>query len=151
MGSGQSRIGQALRGLLLLMVFFCPAPAFAHTLYVFAQRIEGGTIYGRAYFPGDIAAQKSDIIVSDASGRELGRTTTDDNGNFTFTAQSRIDHYLVAETDGHSSRPYIVHASALPDNLTADISAGDGGSPAASQAMDPPKCAGCVGGQRGRT
>jgi len=104
-------------------------------LYVFAQRIEGPIIHGRAYFPGDVPAQKSDIIARDASGRELGRTTTDDNGDFTFTARKRVDHYLVAETtDGHISRPFIVHASALPDSLAAEVPPSNGGSPLASQA-----------------
>ena len=66
----------------------------------------------------------SDVIVRDASGRELGRTTTDDKGKFTFTAREHVDHYLVAETpDGHVG-PYIVHASELPDSLPANASDG---------------------------
>ena len=93
MGSGWSRVGQALGGLLVLTLFLlCPASAFAHKLYVFAQ-VEGTTIQGRAYFPGDVPAQKSDVIARDPSGRELGRTTTDDDGKFTFTAREHVDHF----------------------------------------------------------
>ena len=37
MGSGWSRVGQAAGSLLVLMLLLlCPAPAFAHKLYVFA-------------------------------------------------------------------------------------------------------------------
>ena len=44
-------------------------------------------------------------------------------GTSRFTACERVDYYLVAETpDGHS-RPHIVHAEELPDNLPADVPA----------------------------
>ena len=121
MGSGRSRVGQTAGSLLVLtLLLLCPAPVFAHTLYVFAQ-VKGTTIQGRAYFPGDVPALKSDVIARDASGRELGRTTTDDGGKFTLMVGEHVDYYLVAETpDGHSSRPYIVHASELPGSLPAD-------------------------------
>ena len=137
MDSRGSGIGQGARGFLLLLLLLRPAPAFAHTLYVFVQRIGDATIHGRAYFPGDVPARKSDVIARDASGRELGRTTTDDEGNFTFAARQRVDHYLAAETsDGHSSRPYIVRASMLPDSLPARVPAAGGGSQIASPAAD---------------
>jgi nickel transport protein len=136
MGRTWSEIGRAAGNLSALMLFLlCPAPAFAHTLNVFVQRIEGAAIHGRAYFPDDVPAQNSDVIAHDASGSELCRTTTDENGNFTLTAGKRVDHYLVAETsDGHSSRPYIVHATALPDSLPKDLPAGGGGSQVTSPA-----------------
>ncbi len=137
MGSGGANRVHAVGSLLVLtLFFFCPAPAFAHKLYVFAPSITGATIHGRAYFPGDVPAQKIDVIVRDPAGGELGRTTTDDEGNFTFTAGKRVDHYLVAETpDGHSGQ-YIVRAAALPDSLPADVPAGSGGSQVASPATD---------------
>jgi nickel transport protein len=87
-------------------------------LYVFAQR-EGTTIRGRAYFPGDVPARKSDVIARDASGRELGRTTTDDEGKFALAAREPVDYYLTAETpDGHGGQ-YVVHAAESPGSLPA--------------------------------
>lgn len=117
-GSG---VGQASGSLLVLTLFLlCPETVFAHRLYVFA-RLEGATILGRAYFPGDVPAQHIDVIVRDPSGGELGRTTTDDNGNFLFAARKRVDHCLTAETpDGHAGQ-YTVRAAALPDSLAADV------------------------------
>ncbi|MGO9112835.1 MAG: hypothetical protein ACLP9L_26685 [Thermoguttaceae bacterium] len=136
MGSGWSRIAQAVGRLLVLTWFLLsPASAFAHKLYVFA-RLEGTTIHGRAYFPGDVPARKSDVIARDASGRELGRTTTDDEGKFTFTAREHVDYYLVAQTpDGHGGQ-YIVHASELPDSLPTDAPKAGSGSHVASPATE---------------
>ncbi len=110
MGSGWSKVGQAAGSLVVLMLLLlCPAPAFAHKLYVVADSIEGATIHGRAYFQGDVPAQHSDVIVRDATGRELGRTKTDDKGKFTFTAREHVDHCLVAETpDGHTAQHVVL-------------------------------------------
>ncbi len=104
MASYWSKVGQALGGSMVLTLFLlCPAPALAHKLYVFAQ-VEGNAIQGRAYFPGDVPAQESVVIARDPSGRELGRTTTDDEGKFTFPPREHVDYCLTAETpDGHSA------------------------------------------------
>ena len=121
MDSGCSQVARCVMCSLVLMLFLLgPAPALAHKLNVFAVA-KGAAIEGRAYFPGDVPARKIDVVVHDPSGGELGRTTTDDDGNFRFTARKRVDHYLVAETpDGHSGQ-HIVHAEELPDNLPADV------------------------------
>ena len=150
MDSDWSRVVQAVGSLLALMLLLlCPAPAFAHKLNVFALA-KGAMIEGRAYFPGDVPARKIDVIVRDPSGGELGRTTTDDDGNFTFTARKHVDHYLLAETpDGHSGQ-YIVHASELPDSLPADVPTAGGGSQVASPATDHAG-AGRISGQGERT
>ena len=153
MDSGGARVGRVTGSLsVLMLLLLCHATASAHTLYVFVQRIDGAAIHGRAYFPGDVPAQNSDVIARDASGRELGRTTTDDNGSFTFTARNRVDHYLVAETsDGHSSRPYRVPASLLPDSLAAAVPSGDGGPQVASQVKRHSRRAGILSRQGERT
>src|SRR5208283_4576448 len=90
--------------LVLTLLFLCPTPAFAHKLYVFAQ-VNGTMVQGRAYFPGDVPAQNCVVTSRDASGRELGRTMTDENGKFTLTPREHTDHYLLAVTpDGHSGQ-----------------------------------------------
>ncbi len=136
MGSGQSSLVRFAGSLPALMLFLlCPAPAFAHKLNVFALA-KGATIEGRAYFTGDVPARKIDVIVRDPAGGELGRTTTDDDGKFTFTARKRVDHCLLAETaDGHSGQ-YIVPASELPDSLPADVPATGDGSQVESPTTD---------------
>jgi len=118
MGSDSSRFAKIARRLpVLVLLFLCPAPAFAHTLNFFIESIEGATIHGRAYFPNDVPAQHSDVIARDASGRELGRTTTDDQGKFTLAAREHVDLYLTVVTpDGHVCT-HPIHASDLPESL----------------------------------
>ena len=105
--------GRSMVKYVLPLMLLAPAPALAHTLYLFAQvRV---TIVGRAYFPGNVAARQTDVIARDSSGRELGRTKTDDEGNFTLQADVRTDYHLTAETaDGHSAT-LVVSAAEFPD------------------------------------
>jgi nickel transport protein len=136
MDSRWSKARQAAGGLLgLTLLLLCPAPALAHKLYVFAQ-VEGNAIQGRAYFPGDVPAQESQITARDPSGRELGRTTTDAEGKFTFTIDEHVDYCLTAETpDGHAAT-YVVHAEELPDSLPRNLATADSGAQTASPATD---------------
>ncbi len=128
-----SKVGQAVCGSMVLTLFLlCPVPALAHKLYVFAQ-VEGNSIQGRAYFPGDVPAQESVVIARDPSGRELGRTTTDNEGKFTFPAREHVDYCLTAETpDGHRAT-YTVRAAELPDNLPGSASTTASGAEVVSQ------------------
>jgi nickel transport protein len=85
-------------------------------LNLFAQG-RGTRISGRVYFSGDIAARQVDVLARNASGRELDRTKTDDDGRFTITARARVDYFLTAETiDGHSAT-YLLSAAELSDGL----------------------------------
>jgi nickel transport protein len=124
-----------LRKLMLLaLCVLRPTPAFAHKLYVFAL-VKGTTIAGRAYFPGDVPAANADVIVRDPAGKVLGRSKTDEKGEFTYTPRERVDHNLSAETlDGHEGR-YTVHAPELPGGLPGDSPTSAGGAQAGSPAM----------------
>src|SRR2546427_119073 len=96
---------------LVTLLLLVPAPALAHELKVFAH-VRGATIVGRAYFSDDDAARQAEVIARDPSGRELGRTKTDDEGNFTLPARLKVDYHLTAETaDGHASKPFVVSAA----------------------------------------
>jgi nickel transport protein len=89
--------------LLVACLILAPAPAHAHKLNLFAQ-VDGVTIAGRAYFPGDIAARQVEVIARDAAGGELGRAKTDDTGHFMLSAPIKTDYHLTAETaDGHAA------------------------------------------------
>ncbi len=128
MGSYGSRFAQIARRLsVLVLLFLCPAPALAHKLNFFIDGIEGATIHGHAYFPDDVPARHSDVIARDASGRELGRTTTDDRGEFALAVREHVDIYLtVATPDGHVCT-HTIHASDLPEGLpmNAPVTAND--------------------------
>ena len=77
------------------------------------------------------------VTENDPSGRELGRTTTDDKGKFAFTAREHVNHCLVVKTpDGHSSDPHVIKASLLPDSLPAGVASDGNGPHVAAQATD---------------
>ena len=62
--------------------------AMAHKVTVFAW-VEGDTVLGEAKFSGGRKAQNSDIIVQDMNGKELLRTKTDTNGEFSFPVPAK--------------------------------------------------------------
>jgi nickel transport protein len=102
--------------LALAAVAFLAAPAAAHKLFVFASA-EGATIHGKAYFQGNTPARGLAVTAFDPQGAELARTTTDDQGEFTLTAEFRCDHRLVVETlDGHGAE-FPLRAEQLPADL----------------------------------
>lgn len=93
-------------------------PGFAHSLYVFATA-EGEIISGYAYSRGGDRIRQQPIVIQAPDGAVLGETTTDDNGEFSFTATQRIDHVVVLETaDGHRAT-FTVPADELPETLAA--------------------------------
>lgn len=126
------------RGLILsclagmaTAILLWSVPAQAHKIRVFAAA-EGPIITGYAYFPGGgrIAGGRIDILGPD--GGTLGQVTTDARGEFSFQAQSRIDHLLVLDAgQGHVAR-FLVEAEELPESLP-----GGGGSREA-QTPSPP-------------
>jgi len=107
-------IGRSFVALALIVAL--AAPAAAHKLIVFASA-EGATIHGKAYFLGGAPAQGLAVTAFDPQGAELARTTTDDQGEFTLTANFRCDYRLVVETlDGHGAE-FPLQAEQLPADL----------------------------------
>jgi nickel transport protein len=99
------------------------SPAWSHTLYVLAH-VEGTTIQGRAYFRGNSPAQNVQVIARNPAGKELGRTTTNEQGAFSLSARVRCDHKLLVDTgDGHGAER-TVRAEELPASLPAGDSVG---------------------------
>lgn len=107
--------------------------AWAHKLKTFATA-EGTSLVGYAYFsPGGRPRQVA-VTVTDADGRLLATTTTDDQGYFRIEAEHRVDHRITVDGgDGHVAT-YTVTASELPDTLPA----GDGPSAALISAVEAP-------------
>ncbi len=122
---------------LLVCLLLLPAPAFAHKLNVYAQ-VQGTMIVGRVYFSGDAPAKQAEVMVRDPSGRELGRTKTDADGNFTLPARVKVEHRISAETpDGHAAS-YPLSAAELPDGLAVDTPLSAAQPQAAGKETSPP-------------
>jgi nickel transport protein len=112
------RTAGRLGALAAAVVLLCQPAAYAHSMRVFAD-VAGRTITGNAYMSGGGNPRDAQVIVLGPGGRELGRTRTDDKGNFRFDAAVRCDHTFVIDSgDGHRAE-CIVRASELPADLPA--------------------------------
>ncbi|MGA2035339.1 MAG: hypothetical protein ABSG68_24080 [Thermoguttaceae bacterium] len=129
------------------LLVLSPAVASAHKLNVFASAT-GATIHGRAYFSDGSPARNVEVIDLDPAGREILRTTTDQQGNFQIQARSRCDHRLLVQTaDGHGGE-YKLPAAELPQ----DLPLWNGAAPAApvsTPAQPPPAAEGSLAEQIG--
>ncbi len=120
-------VARTLQAFAVLFCLLCETASFAHSLHVHAT-VKGNTIRGEVYSPGRVPARQARVVVSDPQDEKLGETTTDDKGVFTYQAQFRCDHRLMASTgEGHAAE-CVVTAAELPDDLPTR----DGTSSAAS-------------------
>jgi nickel transport protein len=110
----------ALRLVILLALMascLCLAvPASAHKVNVFAY-VEKGEIVGEGYFSDGTKAQLSSVIVEDASGKELAKTTTGKDGGFRLPlpkAAPPLTVYLFA-SEGHENTYTLSAADIDPD------------------------------------
>jgi nickel transport protein len=69
--------------LPLLMALALAGPAEAHRLKVFAT-VEGTQAKGYAFFIGGGRAEQTPWVAKDATGSQIARGTTDDEGRFAF-------------------------------------------------------------------
>ena len=105
-----------VKTLIFVTVLAAACPASAHKIKLFAT-VENQTITGYGYFPGGGKYRNGMVTVSGPEGLALGEVTTDDNGEFSFTAQYKCDHtFSIETTDGHAAQ-YTVKADELPDTL----------------------------------
>jgi nickel transport protein len=108
-----------LSALLALMVScLCLAVrAEAHKVNVFAY-VEKGEIAGEGYFSDGTKAQLSSVIIKDASGKELAKTTTGKDGSFRLPlpkADPPLTVYLFA-SEGHENTYTLKAADISPDS-----------------------------------
>jgi len=66
-----------------IFLFLMNGSALAHKVTVFAW-VEGDTVFGESKFSGGRKAQGAEVIVWDMEGKELLRTQTDEEGDFSF-------------------------------------------------------------------
>ncbi|MBF0481399.1 MAG: hypothetical protein HQK81_13395 [Desulfovibrionaceae bacterium] len=102
-----------LAALMALMIscLCLAAPASAHKVNVFAY-VEKDEIAGEGYFSDGHKARSSTVIVKDASGNELAKTTTAKDGTFRLPlpkADPPLTVYLFA-SEGHENT-YVLKAS----------------------------------------
>ena len=111
--------GMIKRGLLVLVTLFSfnSIPVFAHNIvggvYAIGDQIEGEVGFSN----GDMAAQGTEIKVSDKQGNLLGVVETDSEGLFVFTAQQRIDHQFFANLSSGHVLELVLPADELPESL----------------------------------
>jgi nickel transport protein len=123
-GCRRGRLG----ALLVAALCLAASPALAHKLKVFATAV-GARIDGEAYFVGGTPAVGARVIV-EAPGQPPVTLGTDADGRFSFTAQARVDHVIIADSgDGHTAR-FRIAADTLPESLPA--AAAGGGAPMAA-------------------
>ncbi len=104
-------------GGVLLALALSAGPALAHKVRVFAAA-EGDAITGYAYLSGGARAKGARVSIQGPDGAVWGETVTDDNGEFRFIANSRIDHRIVIDAgEGHGAE-FTVKAEELPETLT---------------------------------
>lgn len=88
----------------------------AHKIKMFASA-EGEVITGYMYYTTGGKPKNVTILVQDTGGNPLGEVTTNEEGEFTFTAETRQDYVFVLElSDGHKTS-FTVTAEELPDSL----------------------------------
>lgn len=99
-----------------------PESVSAHKVKIFASA-EGSQITGYVYYTGGGAPKQALILVQDQDGNELGELHTDENGEFSFSADARQDHLFILElADGHRAS-FTVKAEELPGSLEGTKSA----------------------------
>lgn len=110
------RFGPALSAALAVLLV--ATPALAHKIKVFATA-EGAVISGYAYFSGGNRAMNVKVHAEGTDGSLAYDGTTDDQGQFSFSARRRIDHVISIDSgDGHVAS-FTVMAAELPDTLPA--------------------------------
>ena len=112
----QSLYGGVVVSTLIVLGAQAVPRALAHRLVVSAFA-EGRSIRGSAYLSGGTRLKGATVRVLDGEGRELGRTETDPQGGFSYTAQTRRDHVLVVQTGAGHRATCTVKASELPRSL----------------------------------
>ncbi len=102
----------------MLIAMGAPKVAGAHGVFLHV-RVEGEVIRGKAEYVGSGAIADAAITVYTPSGRRLGGTKTNDQGEFTFTPREVVDHRFWLNADSGHGAEQVVEAADLPGSLLA--------------------------------
>ncbi len=106
-------------GLMIPLLLVISPFAQAHNVIGGVYAI-GNTIEGEVGFSnGDMAAEGTEVLVTDAAGNELGRVLIDAEGLFKFEAKQRIDHKFMANLSSGHVLELTLPAADLPESLSA--------------------------------
>lgn len=112
-------------------------PAQAHLLKVFAFA-DGSRIEGSTYFVGGIPAAGAKVEVQSTEGRVLATLEPDAAGDFSYDAQIKADHVIVADTgDGHVARWTVTAAELTGEEAASSGAAKPGTVPPAISVKEP--------------
>ena len=131
--------------IFLAVCLLLPGFAQAHNVIGGVYAI-GNTIEGEVGFSnGDMAAEGTEVTVTDAAGNELAKVFTDAEGLFAFEASQRIEHHFFANLSSGHVLELTLPADELPETLPGGavvgtakvkpVSANYSGDQAALQAM----------------
>ena len=98
-------VGLSRRCLLsVVCVILLASSALAHGIHVDAH-VHDRTIHGSAYYHADEPVVFAKVTAFDPSGKVLAKTTTDEEGRFSFEAKYRCDHRILVDAGykGHKA------------------------------------------------
>ncbi|WP_299177615.1 hypothetical protein [uncultured Neptuniibacter sp.] len=108
-----SMVGVFIATVFLLITQSAQAHNVIGGVYAIGSTVEGEVGFSN----GDMAAEGTEVVISDAAGTELGREAIDSEGMFTYEASQRIDHYFSVNLSSGHLLDLILPADELPDSL----------------------------------
>jgi len=117
----QGRKSRSAGMLLFLVLFiFYSSNAFAHKVNLFAFA-EGDTVFVEGYFVDGKKAKNSEVTVTDKSGKEVQRGTTDAEGQFTFKNPGVGELHIAVDAGmGHRAEFQLAEDELSDTNLDAE-------------------------------
>ncbi|PID42390.1 MAG: cobalt ABC transporter permease [Gammaproteobacteria bacterium] len=125
--------------LISLILTLWSVGAAAHNVlggvYVIGDQVEGEIGFSN----GDMAPAGSPVTVTDAEGRQIAATTTNEDGFFTFKVTQRIDHFIAADLGSGHIFKYVLKSEELPDSLGSTSVSENSAEPVVSESHQTPE------------
>jgi len=123
--------------LALVVVASWTTPALGHNIQMFAT-VNGTKIEGRAYTSDLSPVADAAVTLFSAGGQQLQQTTTDADGQFTFSVEGRGDYQLVLSAPGGHRAEFPIGQEEFSSDVPAsNQSEAPSAAPAAESAAGP--------------
>lgn len=110
---------------ILAMQVMMAVPSEAHRLILFA-RSDAGTIKGYGFFSGGGRAKAAEIVITDATGKEVHRMKTAEDGTFSWKVDRPGTYQLLLNAgDGHVARSTIAFGASGKTPPMAPVAAAE--------------------------